>query len=136
MKRITCDHIGFFTLNADTLQQFYSGILGFKVKDASMLDRATVNAIFGLESDCRFIKLEKEDFIVELFEPLAASAREIVKNAPRLNHWGYSVQNRSSFAEKHRAGGIRVIKIERDGRTAYFLIDPDGNRIEIREHPA
>jgi len=134
-KRITCDHIGFFTLDADSLQRFYTDKLGFELKDESLLDRAIVKTIFGMATDCRFIKLQRNGFMLEIFEPLSAEARESIECAAGLNHWGYCVDDRTAFVEKQKANGIPVTEIERNGRTVYFLADPDGNRIEIRDYP-
>jgi catechol 2,3-dioxygenase-like lactoylglutathione lyase family enzyme len=135
MKRSTCDHIGLFTLDADSSQRFYTDKLGFKVKDDSMLDHTVIKAIFGLETDCRFVKLQKDGFVVELFEPLSAGAREKIKNIPRLNHWGYCVHDRTAFAEEQRTNGLPVTEIKRNDHKVYFLTDPDGNKIEIRDYP-
>ncbi|MCK4941903.1 VOC family protein [candidate division WOR-3 bacterium] len=130
---MTCDHIGFFTKNAEKLVEFYTGVLEFVVTQESVLTGSIVNAIFGLESDCRFIKLVKGDFMVELFEPLSPDIRERISKVAGLNHWGYCVDNREDFVKRLRTKNVPVIKIERNGRSVYFMTDPDENRIEIRD---
>ena len=128
-----CDHIGFFTTNAEKLIEFYTGVLAFRVTQDSILPNAVVNAIFGFKSDCRFIKLVKEDFMVELFELLSPNMLERTSEASGLNHWGYCVDNREDFVRRLRTENVPVIEIKRNGRSVYFITDPDNNRIEIRD---
>lgn len=130
---MTCDHIGFFTKNADKLIEFYTGILDFTVQQESVLPSAIAEMIFGIDSDCRFIKLVQNDFMLELFEPLSPKARNGMTRVSNLNHWGYCVENREDFINKLRTENVPVIEIKRNGRSAYFITDPDENRIEIRE---
>jgi catechol 2,3-dioxygenase-like lactoylglutathione lyase family enzyme len=130
-----CDHVGFFTKNAEKLTEFYTGVLGFVVKQDSVLPGSIVNAIFGLETDCRFIKLVKGNFMLELFESLSPKICEVISKATGLNHWGYCVDNREDFVKRLRTKGIPVIEIKRNGRSVYFMTDPDENRIEIRDCP-
>ena len=130
---MTCDHIGFFTKNAEKLVEFYTGVLEFVVTQESVLTGSIVNAIFGLESDCRFVKLVKGDFMLELFEPLSPDIRKGISKVAGLNHWGYCVDNREDFVKNLRTKNVPVIEIKRNGRSVYFMTDPDENRIEIRD---
>ena len=131
MKQPTCDHVGFFTRNAKELAVFYTKILDFELIHDSMLSKSIVQTIFGLADDCRFVKLRKNDFIVEIFEPVSTELQKRVSGIVGINHWGYCANNRTAFVQKCRRDGLPVIEIDRNGRSAYFLIDPDGNRIEI-----
>ena len=133
MKYTTCDHIGLFTQNASELTAFYTGILGFELANDGILPRSIVESIFGLTDDCRFIKLSKNDFMIELFQPLSTELRKRIAGIVGINHWGYSVSDRTAFVEKMRKEGQQIVEVDRNGRSVYFLIDPDGNRIEIRE---
>ena len=128
-----CDHIGLFTENAARLKEFYEDILGFRVKHESTLPMSTVERIFGVKCDCRFIKLFKNDFMLEIFEPLSTNLGKRVANSVGINHWGYCVDNRESVVEELRESGVHVIEVERNGHSVYFITDPDENRIEIRE---
>ena len=133
--RQTCDHIGFFTKDVETMTEFYTRVLGFEVGKESVLSRPLTQKIFGLDDECRFVKLHRNDFVIEMFEPLSARLHERMTSQVGMNHWGYCVVDRKTFVEELRRRGIDVIEIERNGHAVYFLIDPDGNRIEIRDHP-
>jgi catechol 2,3-dioxygenase-like lactoylglutathione lyase family enzyme len=78
MKQPTCDHVGFFTRNAKELAVFYTKILDFELIHDSMLSKSIVQTIFGLADDCRFVKLRKNDFIVEIFEPVSTELQKRV----------------------------------------------------------
>ncbi len=129
----TCDHIGFFTKNADRLIEFYTVILKFTFKQESVLSSSMTRAIFGVDSDCRFIKLVRNDFTLELFEPLSVKVREKMSRVSCRYHWGYCVENREQFVQNLRAKSIPITEIKRNGRSVYFITDPDTNLIEIRD---
>lgn len=133
MRPALCDHIGLFTDNAARLKEFYEDILGFSVMHESVLPMSTVEQIFGVKCDCRFIKLFKNDFMLEIFEPLSTNLDKRVASSVGVNHWGYSVDNREAFVAELRKNGAHVIEVERNGHSVYFITDPDENRIEIRE---
>jgi catechol 2,3-dioxygenase-like lactoylglutathione lyase family enzyme len=135
MSEQICDHIGFFTMDAKSMKQFYIHVLGFESGSENVLPAALVNEIFGIHTDCRFIKLHKDGFMVELFEPLSQEYETNMTKAFGMNHWGFCVSDRAAFVEKLRRQGLTVIEIKRNGRPVYFLVDPDGNRIEIRDYP-
>ena len=135
MKHSSCDHIGLFSKNAGELIAFYTGILGFELTSDSVLSKAVVERIFGLADDCRFVKLHREDFMIEIFQPCTAGLRHGMNGVVGINHWGFRVDDRIAFVDKMRRAGQRIVEIDRNGRAVYFLIDPDGNRIEVRENP-
>jgi catechol 2,3-dioxygenase-like lactoylglutathione lyase family enzyme len=132
MKHNSCDHIGLFTQNMGVLKTFYTDILGFEIKSDSTLPRSVVEPIFGLADDCRLMKLEKDGFMIEIFQPLSATLEERTNRSVGINHWGYRVDDRAAFVTRMRGNGQRIVEIDRNGHSVYFLIDPDGNRIEIR----
>ena len=120
-------------MSAQTMKDFYTSILGFTSGRESVLPAAIVDSIFGIAVDCRFIKLHKEGFILEIFEPIS---REFQRRSPDhvgMNHWGYCVADRNGLIEGLREKRIPLIEMQRNGRSTYFLVDPDGNRIELRE---
>ena len=128
-----CDHIGIFTQNMESMKAFYTGILGFALGNESILSKKIMEKIFGLAHDCHFAKLHKDGFMVELFAPLSTELHTPIPGATGVNHWGYCVADRQSFVEELRRKNQAIVEIERNGRTVYFVVDPDGNRIEIRE---
>jgi catechol 2,3-dioxygenase-like lactoylglutathione lyase family enzyme len=130
---MTCDHIGFFTKNADKLIEFYTKTLEFTLKQESVLSSSMARAIFGIDSDCRFIKLVYNDFMLELFQPLSPKICDRVSRMSNLTHWGYCVEDREEFVQRLKTENIPVIEIKRNDRSVYFMTDPDKNLIEIRE---
>ncbi len=132
-KYAVCDHIGMFTHDADRLVQFYTDALDFQVTSDSTLSKSIVNGIFGIPEDCRFLKMQKEGFLIEILEPLAKTIERSCSHAVGINHWGYCVENRNAFVMSMREKKQNIVEINRNGRAVYFLIDPDGNRIEVRE---
>jgi catechol 2,3-dioxygenase-like lactoylglutathione lyase family enzyme len=128
-----CDHIGFFTAHAEAMKEFYTRILGFEPGNETELSKSVVENIFGIAERCRFIKLHKNGFMLEIFEPISSETQMPTSGKVGINHWGYCVADRTHLIEKLRKDSIPVIEIKRDGRNAYFLVDPDGNRIELRE---
>jgi catechol 2,3-dioxygenase-like lactoylglutathione lyase family enzyme len=130
---MTCDHIGFFTKDADKLIEFYTVALNFTLKQESVLASSMTRAIFGIDSDCRFVKLVHNDFMLELFQPLSDKVREAISGPSCRNHWGYCVENREDFVQSLRSKNVPVTEIKRNDRTVYFITDPDTNLIEIRD---
>ncbi len=129
----TCDHIGLFTANAQKMMEFYIRALGFEFGSETNLPGSIVADIFGFAADCRFIKLYKDGFMIEIFEPLSPRLQRQLASRVGINHWGYCVAERDIVLETLRKENVPIIEIIRNGRIVYFLVDPDGNRIELRE---
>ncbi len=133
MKKINnCNHIGIFTNNPLRLIHFYRKIGGFKRVSEEILPAQTVRQIFGLNEKCLFIKLLKDDLVIELFKPV----RSVLTRKNRVlgyNHFGICVANKEKYVSFLKSNGVKVIVIKRNKHNVYFMVDPDGNRIEIRE---
>ena len=128
-----CDHIGIFTQRLRPMKAFYTGTLGFALAGEGVLSKKIMEKIFDFAHDCHFVKLHKNGFMVELFAPVSTELHTPVPGARGVNHWGYCVADRESFVEGLRRNGHEIAEIDRNGRTVYFVDDPDGNRIEIRD---
>jgi catechol 2,3-dioxygenase-like lactoylglutathione lyase family enzyme len=128
-----CDHIGLFTANAERMKEFYIHALDFEFGGETILAGSVVSSIFGIGSDCRFLKLHRDGFMLEIFEPLSPPSQEHEASRFGVNHWGFCTAERDLLLEKLRRECIPIIEIEKQGHRIYFLIDPDGNRIELRE---
>jgi len=128
-----CDHIGMFTNNSKRLVDFYTKNLGFKKGKTTILSKSIIKPLFGIPTDCKFIKLVSEDVMIEIFEPILIRGRKRINNIIGYNHWGYWVGDRIKFVQKLKRKKVRVIKVKRDSHSVYFITDPDGNRIEIRD---
>jgi len=128
-----CDHIGLYTNHSKKLVNFYTEKLAFKKIKDEKLERPIFEQIFGIAADCRFIRLISDGVMLEIFEPITRRARECIRNSIGINHWGYCVENREKFVRRLRKQRVSVIEIKRNDHMVYFVADPDGNRIEIRE---
>ncbi len=128
-----CDHIGILTNNARVLVDFYTEKMDFRNEKEETLNSSVFNKIFGFAVDCRFIKLSAGEFMLELFEPVKAKARARTTKMTGLNHFGYCVKNRRDYVNRLRKKNVDIIEVTRNSHTVYFVCDPDGNRIEIRE---
>ena len=137
----TCDHIGIFTSNAKRLVSFYKKKLDFKEqRKKEVLPKSLIKLIFGISSECNFIKLvpssvkkeKRPGVIVEIFEPTSKRFKKKTSDITGLNHWGYRVGDREKYCRKLKKKKIKVIEVKRGDHRAYFIKDPDGNRIEIR----
>jgi len=128
-----CDHIGILTNNAGALLNFYTEKMDFIHEKEEILSSSVFEKIFGFAVDCRFIRLSAGDFMLELFEPARRSACMRTAEMTGLNHFGYCVKNRRDYVDRLRKKNVGIIEVKRDSHTVYFVSDPDGNRIEIRE---
>ena len=136
----TCDHIGIFTTNAKRLASFYKKKLDFKEqRKKEVLPKSLMKLIFGISAECEFIKLvpsstkkgKHPGIIVEIFEPMSKHLKKNTNNIAGINHWGYHVGDREKYCRKLKKRRVKVIEVKRQEHRAYFIKDPDGNRIEI-----
>lgn len=128
-----CDHIGIYTNHADRLVDFYTSKLAFRKLKEETLDKTLFKQIFDVAVDCRFIRLISDGVMLEIFEPITDRAHRGIRNSVGINHWGYCVQDREKFVQRLKNQAVTVIEIKRNEHRVYFVTDPDGNRIEIRE---
>ncbi len=108
-------------------------VFGFEPGDEKILSGAVVADIFGFNADCRFIKLHKDGFVIEVFEPLLPELQKQIVSRIGINHWGCCTKERAALIRKLQEENIPIIEIKKDGHSVYFLVDPDGNRVELRE---
>ena len=128
----SCDHIGIITNNAKRLEKFYIDRLGFKKEKDVILPKNNAKSIFGLNCNCKFIRLYREALKIELFQPLSKRLKSNI-NAIGNHHWGFLVKNRVRFCAGLKRKRVPIVEIDRGGFITYFAKDPDGNMIEIRD---
>jgi len=138
-----CDHLGLFTNDAGRLVDFYRKVFGFTVIREETLPAALVRTIFGIGCDCRFVKLARPPspeiaagagpVVLEIFQPFRCRLGRRRKDSVGCNHWGLLVGERLAFVEELRRRGVPVIEARRGEHSVFFIRDPDGNRIEVRQ---
>ncbi|MEO0128106.1 MAG: VOC family protein [candidate division WOR-3 bacterium] len=132
-KEFSCDHIGLFTNNADRLINFYKKILKFKLISSERLQTNVVKALFKIKSTACFYRLKSEDLLLEIFVPHSKkkTGKSIIRYG--IHHFGMIVKNREEYIKNLRQKKVKIITLKRNGHKVYFIEDPDGNLIEIRE---
>ena len=137
MTRRDCDHIGILTADADRLIRFYCDLLGYRTVRDEVVTADVMEAIFTVHADCRLVKLSPpkntEGVNIEIFFYCDGGTDRRPARAPGYNHWGLRVPDRESFVAEMKRHGAAVTEVWRDGHAVYFISDPDGNRIEIRD---
>lgn len=137
MTRRDCDHIGILTAAADRLIRFYCDLLGYRAVRDEIVTADIMEAIFAVPADCRLVKLsppEKTEGVnIEIFSYCEGSTDRRLPRAPGYNHWGLRVPERVAFVAEMKSHGVTVTEVSRNGHAVYFIFDPDGNRIEIRD---
>lgn len=133
-KNHTCDHIGLLSGNAKRLARFYTKKLGFKKTKEELLPTSIMQPIFHISCDCIFIKLVSGKVMIELFEPTSLSMRRRHSDTAGIHHWGYCVGDREKFVSQLKKKNVKIITVKRNDHSVYFITDPDGNRIEIRDN--
>ncbi len=131
-----CDHIALCTDNAARLEKFYVAKLGFVKERDDVVPMRLARTLLGIRGACLFIRLfckENPALKIELFEPRGLRTDKRRSTTQGYNHWGLCTGNREVFCKTLKAKGVRIIKGLRGGHTVYFIKDPDGNRIEIRD---
>ena len=131
--RVACDHLGIFTQDPERLIRFYTQKMGFDREKDSLIPRSVIEPIFGIADDCRLIRLALKNLKLELFSPLKASLKKPCNRTAGYNHFGLSTGSRDDFCRKLRRKKVKIIAVKRNSHKVYFVKDPDGNLIEIRD---
>ena len=127
-----CQHVGIFVDNLERVGRFYSALLGFVQKKEMTLDAKTMQGLFGVRRRARVRYLERYGFGVELicFEKARVRARK--KRTAGLDHWTLLVQDKDRFCVQLKKRKVPVIKVARPLGFVYFIKDPEGNLIEVK----
>jgi catechol 2,3-dioxygenase-like lactoylglutathione lyase family enzyme len=134
-----CDHLGLLTDDIDGLALFYGQAFGFTVERDEVLSLSVARSIFDIGSACRFVKLTAVDreggtaVALELFQPLDMKLESCRGTTAGYNHWGLRVGDRAGVARTLRNRRVPVIEVDREGHSVFFVKDPDGNLIELRD---
>lgn len=150
---IRFNHIGIFTGHHKRLLDFYLPVLGLKKEYQAILPKEVMYPIFGISYECHMVKLIGGGIALEIFwlAPLEAKGKPGKRKVPLTglddyklksagrwmsgyNHFGLEVKDRDRFIKRLKTRfRVRIIKVDRGGRFVYFIRDPDGNLIEVKE---
>jgi catechol 2,3-dioxygenase-like lactoylglutathione lyase family enzyme len=127
-KRI--DHVEIVTDQLDRTVQFYTEVLGFRVKGRDRIERS------GLGVPIELVYLDLGGTVVELIAYEGAA----VDPAPQNEHLGYrmialEVEDMETTAEYLRTNGVDIVWGPRIRETysRAEICDPNGYRIELRQ---
>ena len=129
----TCDHIGIITNNYRRLVNFYTKKLEFTVEKEEKLSKSVMRTVFGLASEGGFTRLVSGNARIEIFHITSGHLKQRTNTTIGYNHWALRVEDKDKFIRKIMKKGVKIIHIKRTDHSVYFIKDPDGNRIEIKD---
>lgn len=133
-NEIKFNHIGIFTGHHKRLLDFYLPALGLKKEYQDILPKEVMYPIFGLPYKCHMVKLIGGGIILEIFWLDDYKLKSAGRWMSGYNHFGLEVKDRDRFIKRLKTRfKARIIKVDRGGHFVYFIRDPDGNLIEIKE---
>jgi lactoylglutathione lyase len=118
-------YVGIRVTNLQRSIDFYTKVLGMKVKGRSRIDQ-TKGETVGLES-------EKDGFVLELnyYEKDSPFNTKYVVGEG-LDHLAFRVNNlEKALEEAKNAGHKTILEMKADGGRWAYIEDPDGNWIEL-----
>ena len=130
------DHIALIVSDMETSRDFYIRFLGLTVKREFELSEEESQNLFQVASPAKAVQLLMEGGMVELFEfkkgiELKPSSSPLTNG---LFHYALQLGRPiEAFISQARNEGIPVYSIVRGGKTIYFIQDPDGAFIEVKE---
>jgi lactoylglutathione lyase len=114
--------------NIENTLKFYSDILGFKESFRIYNDDGSLSIVYLYIAQGQFI---------EIF-PYGEGEYLYDASAVGHSHMCYEVDNIEEAIRKVRSKGVNIeseIKKGKSGAFQFWILDPDGNRIEIMELP-
>ena len=131
------DHVALIVSNMENSLNFYVEFLGLKFKRAFELNEAESLALFNVASPARAIQLIMDEGMLELFDFKRGIDRVDWFSSPPKNglfHFAIHVEHPlTEFINLAEQEGIPVLSIARGERYIYFIRDPDGVLIEVKE---
>ena len=128
------DHVGIFTNHPRRMLDFYQNKLFLKKKYQIVLAAEICKNVFGIHEECYMAPFSCDDSCVEIFWPVKHKSKKVGTRNCGINHFGVVVANRKSFCEKlEDKFKVKVINVSRGDHRLYFIKDPDGNIIEVRD---
>lgn len=129
----SCDHIGIFTNHYKGLVNFYTLKLGFVKEKEERLTKSIMQSVFGVASEGKFTRLVSGDMRMEIFSLVGVHLRKKDNRSIGYNHWSACVTDKKKFLDGLKRKGVKIISIKRNDHFVFFVKDPDGNRIEVKE---
>jgi len=106
--------------------KFYEEMMGLSLEREYEVPAELMNTIFGLDRDCKVSVYADDTARVEVFDVDGESLSGI-------NHFCLSVGDRELFFRRVKAAGGDCLEAKRGDHPVYFLRDPEGVLIEIKD---
>jgi catechol 2,3-dioxygenase-like lactoylglutathione lyase family enzyme len=129
---VNLEHVGITCSNLVESQRFYQENFGLEKTGEMKVSAERIKAIFGLDSSATIVFLKAGEARLELFEfPEAKSLKPVLET---ISHISLKVDSRQKTYEKIKNMGGETILIDKhDGDFIYFVKDPDGGLIELKD---
>ena len=76
----------------------------------------------------------RDEVNLELFQPDQKMPHHHTHPlSPTINHFGLKVGDKRAFCREAEGKGARIIEVAREGYSVYFVRDPDGILVEIKD---
>ena len=142
IQRLT--HVGVCVADLERSLRFYRDLLGFAVEHELTVEGEPTDTLLRLRgTKLRALYLTRDGVRIELLHfasPPAPPARERAMNEHGLTHLSFRVADLEATLGALRAAGERVldettIRIPEFRAAASFVVDPDGQLIELVQSP-
>jgi catechol 2,3-dioxygenase-like lactoylglutathione lyase family enzyme len=143
------DHVAVAVADLDRSLEFYSGLLGLRVRDRGPVDPRLVERMTGLpDAEVEFADVDLGDRTLELLEYRSSQRRgaaPLRPERPGAMHIALEVEDAAIVHERLTAAGFPPLSapqtLEDDGSDwagclVFYARDPDGAQLEIVERPA
>jgi catechol 2,3-dioxygenase-like lactoylglutathione lyase family enzyme len=134
MPAVTVHHIGMWVQDLSRSGRFYSRVMGFEKQYDYRAQADIMEQIFGHHADCRVEVYQRDEVRLELFQPeVAMTSPTGTQILPAINHFSLKVSDKETFCRQAREKGASIVEVDRGGRMIYFIRDPNGILIEIKD---
>jgi len=131
---MTVHHLGLWVRDLTRSGRFYDHILGFEKRYNYHIPADLTETIFSRAVNCQVEVHQREEVSLELFQPDIPVSTDLPERLlAGINHLSLKVADKVSFCRQARDMGADVIEVPREKGPIFFLRDPDGILIEIKD---
>jgi catechol 2,3-dioxygenase-like lactoylglutathione lyase family enzyme len=121
-------HTGLAVSSEEKADRFYRDILGLEKSAPKTIDRNTIHAIFGIDSERVVMHYRSELVDFEIFVCPGYTAPE-----KQIAHSSFKVTDLADCVRQCREAGVDVIEVPKGSALLIFISDFDGNLFEMKQ---
>lgn len=121
------DHIAVANREEGEAERFYGGLVGLDRLYDFTIDAGLSERLFSVARDVRAVVFGDAGLNIEVF-----ILPEVKARVNLLPHVCLVREDAAELARRAGGLGLEVLRIEREGRTLYFVKDFSGNPVEIK----